>query len=100
MSFIVAGLVVGFVYQILFLVRRIFCTYCFIVATADILFWVLVGTVIFYTMYYNNIYEFRAYIFLGIIIGLLLYIVVVKKSIDYICCILHRIIKKIFKIHM
>lgn len=116
--FIVNGILIGLLFDFFRILRKVFKTNDFVTYIEDILFWLLTGFIILYSIFVFNNGEIRLYLFLGIILGIILYILFVssyvikvnvciinsmKKTIGFICGIiliplkgLFKIIKKIF----
>lgn len=72
--FSLTGVIIGFLFDFFRILRRSFKTPNIITYIEDILFWVLTGLLILYNIWYFNDGEIRIFMFLGIIIGILLYI--------------------------
>lgn len=71
--FSLTGVVIGILFDIFRILRRTFKTSNIITYIEDILFWILTGILILYNIWYFNDGEIRIYMFLGIIIGVLIY---------------------------
>lgn len=71
--FSLTGVAIGVLFDIFRILRKSIKTPNIIIYIEDILFWILAGLLILYNIWYFNDGEIRVYIFLGIIIGLLLY---------------------------
>lgn len=72
--FIFNGLILGILFDIFRILRRTFKTNDFITYIEDAIFWILSGFIIMYSLFKFNNGELRLYIFFGIILGFLLYI--------------------------
>ena len=72
--FIILGIIISFIFDIFRILRKKFKTSNFITYIEDILFWILTGILILYSIWFFNNGEIRIFIFLGIIVGILLYI--------------------------
>ena len=94
--FIVIGVVIGILFDIFRVLRKIFKTVDFITYIEDALFWILTGLIILYSIFVYNNGEIRLFMFVAILIGLLLYILFVSKFILKISLSIINIIKKIF----
>ncbi|QNU67440.1 spore cortex biosynthesis protein YabQ [Ruminiclostridium herbifermentans] len=70
---IVGGAIVAFFYDFLRIKRRAIKTNAVIVSIEDIIYWLAVAVFLFITVYKSNSGEMRGYIFIGNIIGVLLY---------------------------
>ena len=103
--FILIGIVIGVLFDIFRVLRKSFKTNNMITYIEDILFWLLSGCVLIYSIFVFNNGEIRGYIFLAIILGILIYMCSIsnffcKTSIVIIDCIKNIIIKviKIIKV--
>lgn len=81
MMFIVNGVLIGFLFDIFRILRKSFKTKDSITYIEDISFWILTGLLTLYFIFYYNNGEIRFYIFLGIILGILVYILTISKYI-------------------
>lgn len=81
MMFIVNGVLIGFLFDIFRILRKTFKTNDIITYIEDISFWILTGLLTLYFVFYYNNGEIRFYIFLGIILGILVYILTISKYI-------------------
>ncbi|MBZ4645084.1 MAG: hypothetical protein PWR27_1243 [Petroclostridium sp.] len=73
LSSVIGGLIVGFVFDIFRILRRVIKTANFIIYLQDILFWILVTIIIFSLVFITNDGELRWYEFLGVILGVIFY---------------------------
>lgn len=94
------GMVIGLVYDIFRIKRRAFKTGVTLTFVEDLLFWVIVAVVMFTTVYYSNEGELRSYLFLGTLLGIILYALLLSKFIMnssmFIINVLGKIIKAIW----
>lgn len=74
-----AGLIAGFIFDIFRVKRKLVRTPDFIVQIEDILYWLIISVVLFVLMYYSNESEIRSYILLGILIGVIIYVLILSK---------------------
>lgn len=115
--FILNGFIIGILYDIFRILRKSFKTVDFITYIEDIVFWILTGLILLYSIFKFNNGELRLYIFLGIALGAILYnlifsnvfvkinvkiILFVKKIIDFLLikpikCVLKLIRRILFK---
>mgnify|MGYP004510347261 FL=1 len=72
--FSLTGVIIGVLFDFFRILRRSIKTSNLITYIEDILFWILTGMLILYSIWFFNNGEIRIFIFLGIIIGILLYI--------------------------
>lgn len=78
---IVGGMVIAFIYDIFRVKRRTVKTASIFIYIEDLLYWIIVAVVMFGTLYYTNDGEIRGYIFLGSILGVILYAVLLSNII-------------------
>ena len=79
--FTLNGIIIGLLFDFFRILRISFKTPNFITYIEDILFWILTGILILYSIFTFNNGEIRLYIFLGIIIGIVLYILLISSFI-------------------
>lgn len=81
MMFVINGILIGFLFDVFRILRKSFKTKDIITYIEDISFWILAGVLTLYFIFYYNNGEIRFYIFLGIILGILIYILTISKYI-------------------
>ena len=74
--FIVNGILIGILFDFFRILRKSFKTKDIITYIEDLLFWILAGTSILYFIFVYNNGEIRLFMFLGIAIGLVLYMLI------------------------
>ena len=79
--FSLTGVVIGILFDFFRILRRSFKTSHIITYVEDVLFWILTGVLILYNIWYFNNGEIRIYMFLGIIMGLLIYMLTLSNII-------------------
>ena len=72
--FSLTGVVIGVLFDFFRILRRTIKTGNIVTYIQDILFWILTGILVLYNIWYFNNGEIRVYMFLGIIIGTLIYV--------------------------
>ena len=72
--FSLTGVVIGVLFDFFRILRRCIKTSNIVTCIEDILFWILTGILILYNIWFFNNGEIRIFMFLGIIIGILIYI--------------------------
>lgn len=77
--FILVGIIIGLLFDFFRILRRTFKTSDFITYIQDILFWILSGIILIYSIFVFNNGELRAYIFLSIFIGIITYMLTISK---------------------
>lgn len=71
--FSLTGIAIGVLFDFFRILRRTIKTGNIITYMEDILFWILTGFLVLYNIWYFNNGEIRIYMFLGIILGTLIY---------------------------
>ncbi len=95
LSSVAAGLIVGFVFDIFRILRKVIKTSNVITYIEDILFWILVAIIIFILVFVTNNGELRWYEFLGVALGVIFYHLLFSMYIIKISVKIINIIKKI-----
>ena len=94
--FILNGFLIGVLIDIFRILRKAFKTKDIITYFEDILFWVISGGIVLYTVFKFNNGELRGFIFLGIIVGVLIYMLIFSKIFIKINLFIINFIKKFF----
>lgn len=79
--FIVNGIIIGLLFDFFRILRRSFKTKDFITYIEDILFWVLTGLLLLYSIFTFNNGEIRLYMFIGAILGCIIYMLLISNFI-------------------
>lgn len=77
--FTINGIIIGILFDIFRILRRSFKTADIITYTQDILFWILTGIILLYSIFTFSNGEIRFYMFLGVFIGCLIYMLIFSK---------------------
>lgn len=77
--FIVVGIIIGILFDIFRILRRSFKTGDFITYIEDFLFWILSGFILLFSIFTFNNGELRSFIFIGIILGAIFYLLLFSK---------------------
>ncbi len=77
--FTLVGIVIGILFDSFRILRRSFKTVDLITYIQDILFWILTGVIVLFSIFKFNNGEIRSYIFFGMALGLLIYILTISK---------------------
>ena len=93
--FIFTGVILSIVFDIFRILRKSIKTSDIITNIEDILFAIISGTILIFSIFLFNNGELRAYIFLGIFIGIVFYMVFISKYFIKINLYIINIIKKI-----
>ena len=100
--FVINGVLIGVLFDIFRILRKSFKTLDIITTIEDILFWIITGIIILYSIFVFNNGEIRFFMFIGIFLGVGLYMLllsnyIIKASVAIIT-IIKRIVGFIFKI--
>lgn len=71
--FSLTGVAIGILFDFFRILRRTIKTNNIVTYIEDVLFWILTGLLILYNIWFFNNGEIRIYMFLGIILGVLIY---------------------------
>ena len=96
--FTINGIFIGLLFDFFRILRKSFKTINLITYIEDILFWVLTGLSIIFSMYYFSGGNLRFFMFLGLFFGIIMYILTLSKLIIKISIFIISIIKKTIKI--
>lgn len=96
--FILNGLIIGLLFDIFRIFRKSFKTPDTVTYIHDILFWILTGLTILFSIFKFNNGELRSYIFLGIAFGVSIYLLAFSKLFIEVSVNLINILKKIMKV--
>ena len=77
--FIINGIVIGLLFDIFRILRKSFKTSDIITYVQDILFWILTGFILLYSIFAFSNGEIRFYMFLGVFLGCLIYMLLFSK---------------------
>jgi len=103
--FIINGIIIGILFDFFRILRKSFETSDFTTYIEDILFWILTGVSILFTLFKFNNGEIRLYMFFAIGIGILFYILIfssyiIKLNVSIICFLKKAIKKILFYIYI
>ena len=100
--FIINGLLIGLLFDFFRILRKSFKTSDIITYIEDILFWILTGIILLYSIFTFNNGEIRFYMFLGVILGCIIYMLLFSRyivnTITKIVLFFNKIIIKIINI--
>lgn len=77
--FTINGIIIGLLFDIFRILRRSFKTSDIVTYLQDILFWVLTGFILLYSIFTFSNGEIRFYMFLGVFLGCLIYMLIFSK---------------------
>ena len=92
---ILTGRRIAILFDIFRILRKSFKTIDFITYIQDFLFWLLAGAILLYSIFSFNNGELRGYIFIGVILGIILYMLILSKYFVKISVAIINILKKI-----
>ncbi len=95
LSSVAGGLIIGFVFDIFRILRKVVKTANFITYLEDILFWILAAIIIFALVFITNNGELRWYEFLGVLLGVIFYNLIFSSYVIKISVTVVNFIKKI-----
>lgn len=95
--FTINGILIGILFDIFRIFRKTFKTTDFITYIEDTLFWLFTGILTLYFIFNYNNGEIRFYIFLGIIIGITIYMISLSKYFIKISVSIINFLKSIIK---
>ena len=93
--FIITGIVIGILFDIFRILRKSFKTTDFITYLEDIIFWILTGCIMLFSIFIFNNGEIRSYVFIGIAIGIISYMLIISRFFVKISVSIIKFIKKI-----
>ena len=96
--FIILGMLVSFIFDFFRALRKTFKTNDVITYIEDILFWIISGFLIMSSIFKFNDGEIRFYLFVGLLLGIFIYIILLTKLINKILEILMKPIKGVLNI--
>ena len=94
--FIFTGIIIGILFDIFRIIRRSFKTPDILTYIEDVIFWLLTGVILLFTIFKFNNGEIRIYLFIGLIIGLTIYLLTISRYFIKICVKILLVLKKIF----
>lgn len=95
--FTLTGIIIGILFDFFRVLRKSFKTADIITYLEDVLFWILTGVLVLYNIWYFNDGEIRLFMFLGIIMGTLIYMLILSNTVIKILYSIFAIIKKMFR---
>ena len=95
MYFIIIGIILSIIFDIFRILRRTIKTSDIMTNIQDILFCIITGIVILFSIFYFNKGQLRLYIFIGIMLGITFYMIFISKYFIKINVMIINFIKKI-----
>lgn len=77
--FTINGIIIGLLFDVFRVLRRSFKTSDIITYIQDVLFWILTGFILLYSIFTFSNGEIRLFMFLGVFLGCLIYMLVFSK---------------------
>lgn len=93
--FTIVGIIIGVLFDIFRILRKSFKTKDIVTYIEDILFWILTGIIILFSMYKFSNGELRFFMIIGIIMGTLMYMITFSRYVIKISVFIIKIIKTI-----
>lgn len=94
-AFAVTGISIGILFDVFRILRKSFKVTDWLTTIQDILFWIIAGIIILFSIFQFNNGEIRSYVFVGIAFGILIYILTISKYIVKYSVIIIKFIKKL-----
>jgi len=95
LSSVIGGLIIGFVFDVFRIFRRVVKTANIVIGLQDILFWILVSIILFGLIFITNNGELRWYEFLGVILGVIFYNLIFSMYVMKVSVAAINLIKKV-----
>lgn len=95
--FILNGLLIGILFDIFRIFRKSFNTSDFITYVQDIMFWIFSGLILLYSIFKFNNGEIRLFVFIGVMLGISLYILIFSRMFVKVSVYIINFIKKLFE---
>ena len=93
--FAINGVIIGLLFDIFRILRKSFKTSDIITIIEDILFWILTGFIILYSIFVFNNGEIRFFMFIGIFLGVMLYMLLLSRYIIKVSVTIISVVKKV-----
>jgi len=94
---VAGGMAIALIYDMFRISRKAIRTINLLIYFEDLLYWLIVAVVMFTMVYYSNEGELRSYIFIGVIIGAILYMLLFSRIIISSSMMIINVVRKIFK---
>lgn len=94
--FVINGLLIGLLFDFFRILRLSFKTRDFVTYIEDIIFWIITGIIVLYSIFIFNNGEIRFFMFLGIALGAFLYMTLFSSYIISVSVHIIKFFKKIF----
>jgi len=94
---VIGGIAIAFLYDLFRIFRKAVKPGNAATFFQDLLYWLIVALIMFLTVYYSNDGELRGYLFIGALVGVILYALLLSRIIMDSALFIIKIIGKIFK---
>jgi len=94
--FTISGIAIGIFFDIFRILRKSFKTPDIITYIEDIIFWIFTGTFFLFVLFKFNNGEIRSYVLIGLLLGILIYMLTISKYFIKANVEIINLIKKIF----
>lgn len=100
--FVIVGIIISFLFDIFRILRKVYKFSNMLIYMQDILFWLLTGIIILQAIFKFNSGDIRIFLFLGIFVGVFIYIslfsIYVIKIGSFILKLINRLIRKLINV--
>ena len=79
--FCINGIIIGLLFDFFRILRRSFKTHDIVTYIQDVLFWILTGFILLYSIFTFNNGEIRVFMFLGVALGIIFYMLCISSYI-------------------
>lgn len=93
--FVFNGIIIGVLFDFFRILRKSFSGRDIITYIEDLLFWILTGIILLYSIFTFNNGEIRLFMFLGVILGCIFYMITISKYFIKINVVIITVFKKI-----
>ena len=98
LCFVLTGIIIGIIFDFFRIIRMSFKSIDMLTYIEDFLFWCISGIILLFSIFFFNNGELRAYVFIGIIMGVILYFLTISKFLIKVLLVLIEFFKKVFRI--
>lgn len=95
MAFSIVGVAIGLLFDIFRILRKTIKTNDIVTYLEDILFWILTGIIIVFSMYYFCDGQLRFFMIIGIILGTVIYILTISRYVIKVSVFIINLVKRI-----
>ena len=93
---VIGGMIIAFIYDAFRIKRRAVKTSALVTYIEDIIYWIIVSIIMFAVVYYSNEGEIRGYLFLGTILGAILYALLLSRVVMNSALFIIKIVCRVF----